>query len=389
MINHTHMHTHAHTTTIGDDPTTPEDAPAAEPPKRRGRPRKSEAQAMADAALPLMAPPSAEGPVASAPIAAAAAAAAPAPAVTLAAAAPLPRWDEAAAAGASEDDPRRLGLHRRLQAAAERGAPQDAEAALAAMGAAGLAPGPRAWHVLALAYLKAGDADGALEAAARAGDAGAPLLPDTYGALVFGLMQPPAADPEGARGVVETARAAGAAAALQARFVLLAQLEARGMHADAAREGAALLEEGAFGPLGGSGGSGVAASAATADAADAADSTVASRDQQEALAALVSALCALGRASDALALYGDALTAGRLEAPARLCAPVVRAFAVAGDVATAQQVLDEALRDGVRPDAACYNGLLEGLVAHMVPGGGEAEAGVRSDLVYGRALEDQ
>jgi hypothetical protein len=77
-------------------------------------------------------------------------------------------------AGASEDDPRRFSFHRRLQAAAERGDVAAATTALGDMAAAGLPPGPRAWHVAAVAHLKAGDIDGALAASVRADEGGCP-----------------------------------------------------------------------------------------------------------------------------------------------------------------------------------------------------------------------
>jgi hypothetical protein len=75
----------------------------------------------------------------------------------------------------------------------------------------------------------------------------------------------------------------------------------------------------------------------------------------------------------------------------------VRATALAGDIAAAQSLLDEAVRDGERLDAACYNGLIAGLVKWMAPangnggggGGGVNGGAVRGDNVYGISLEDQ
>jgi hypothetical protein len=146
----------------------PDDAelPTGDPPKRRGRPRKSDAPAAAEAIERLTEIAGGRAP-------ASAAAAAAAAAGTPAAPAAPPRWTEAAQEGAGgEDDPRRFPYHRRLQVAAQRGDPREAEGVLADMADAGLPPGPRAWHVLALAHLKAGDVDGALEASVRA-DTGA------------------------------------------------------------------------------------------------------------------------------------------------------------------------------------------------------------------------
>jgi hypothetical protein len=142
----------------GEPEPKPEAAAAAAPPPaeapkpRRGRPRKSEAAASEEATARL----------AAAALATGAGGAEPAPS-------PVPvRWDAAAAAGASEEDPRRFGFHRRLQAAAERGDADEAAVVLSDMAAAGLPPGPRAWHVAVVAHLKGGDVDGALAASVKA-----------------------------------------------------------------------------------------------------------------------------------------------------------------------------------------------------------------------------
>ena len=54
---------------------------------------------------------------------------------------------------------------RRLYDAAKAGQCGEAAEVLAEMAAAGLQPGPRAYHALVIAYVKAGDAIGALAAA--------------------------------------------------------------------------------------------------------------------------------------------------------------------------------------------------------------------------------
>lgn len=61
---------------------------------------------------------------------------------------------------------------RRINTAAKEGNVSGAESALFAMSAAGLPPGPRAYHVLLCAYLKAKDLPGALEVTNRATEAG-------------------------------------------------------------------------------------------------------------------------------------------------------------------------------------------------------------------------
>ena len=70
----------------------------------------------------------------------------------------------------SEDAQPNIGLHwhRRLHAAAKAGEAGTAEAVLSEMTAIGLSPGPRAYHALAVAYAKAGDAHAALSAVQRA-----------------------------------------------------------------------------------------------------------------------------------------------------------------------------------------------------------------------------
>lgn len=61
---------------------------------------------------------------------------------------------------------------RRLQTAASEGNIDGAESAISGMEAAGLAPGPRAFHVLVCAYLKGGDTAGALGVTGRATELG-------------------------------------------------------------------------------------------------------------------------------------------------------------------------------------------------------------------------
>eukprot|EP00878_Enallax_costatus_P013885 GHUV01014520.1.p1 GENE.GHUV01014520.1~~GHUV01014520.1.p1 ORF type:complete len:322 (+),score=99.18 GHUV01014520.1:398-1363(+) len=98
-------------------------------------------------------------------------------------------WAEAAASTAGEEDRRRFPYHRRIHTAAQDGNISGAEAALASMSAVGLPPGPRAYHVLLCAYLKAGDVAGALDVTRRATDAGVQLLPESYAALIFSYME--------------------------------------------------------------------------------------------------------------------------------------------------------------------------------------------------------
>lgn len=59
-----------------------------------------------------------------------------------------------------------------MQSAASDGNIDGAETAFSGMEAAGLVPGPRAFHVLLCAYLKGGDTPGALGVVGRATEAG-------------------------------------------------------------------------------------------------------------------------------------------------------------------------------------------------------------------------
>ncbi|GBF87350.1 hypothetical protein Rsub_00061 [Raphidocelis subcapitata] len=338
-----------------DDPGGDPDAP-----KRRGRPKKGEEAAIAEETTARI-----ESARAAAAAAAAAASAPP----------PAARWPDAAAAGASEDEPRRFGFHRRLQAAAQQGDAHDAEGVLSDMADAGMPPGPRAWHVLVIAHLKAGDVDGALDASVRADEAGVSLLLETWCALVYGLMSGERPDVEGAREIVATVESAGADAT-GVRCVLLTQLSARGLHSDAAVEGAALRAEGRF-----------------AAPPPREEEGLGRGSLQDAALAFVESLCALGRQSEALELYGDLFNSGRLSSPARPLAALVRASAAAGDIGGAQRLLDEARRDGVELDAPCFNGLLAGLVRFMGPEGEAAAAdegaAVNGGSVLGTPLEEQ
>ena len=81
---------------------------------------------------------------------------------------------------------------RRLAAAANRGdlqGAEEAEAVLAEMEAAGLPPGPRAYHVLIFAYTQAGAAGEAWGATMRAIRAGASLLQATFEVLIHGYVR--------------------------------------------------------------------------------------------------------------------------------------------------------------------------------------------------------
>lgn len=78
---------------------------------------------------------------------------------------------------------------RRLMVAAKQGATADAEDVIRDMAAAGLMPGPRAYHGLVFAAVKAGDAEAALDAVRSCYEAGIQPLPESYTVLIHAFMQ--------------------------------------------------------------------------------------------------------------------------------------------------------------------------------------------------------
>ena len=73
--------------------------------------------------------------------------------------------------------------------ASRYGATTDAEEILEEMATAGLTPGPRAYHGLVFAYVKAGDAEGALDALRAAHEAGIQPIAESYTVLIHAFMQ--------------------------------------------------------------------------------------------------------------------------------------------------------------------------------------------------------
>lgn len=73
--------------------------------------------------------------------------------------------------------------------AAKQGATADAEEVVRDMAAAGLMPGPRAYHGLVFTYVKAGDAEGALDAVRSCYEAGIQPAPESYTILIHAFMQ--------------------------------------------------------------------------------------------------------------------------------------------------------------------------------------------------------
>ena len=87
------------------------------------------------------------------------------------------------------------------------GEPEAAEGAIADMEAAGLAPGPRAYHAYVFAHVKANSASGALAAIRRCWEAGVVPLPETYAAVVAAHLG--ARDLDTAEAVLASNRRAG------------------------------------------------------------------------------------------------------------------------------------------------------------------------------------
>ncbi len=92
--------------------------------------------------------------------------------------------------------------------AAKSGMVDKAEEAIAQMAAAGLDPGPRAFHVLMFAYVKSKQAAQALVVARRASDAGFKLLPETFVVLIYAFLnQDDGPDLDTAMSLMESMRA--------------------------------------------------------------------------------------------------------------------------------------------------------------------------------------
>ena len=73
--------------------------------------------------------------------------------------------------------------------AAKQGATAGAEQVIRDMKAAGLQPGPRAYHGLVFAYVKVGEAEAALDAMRSAAEAGVQPIPESYTLLIHAFMQ--------------------------------------------------------------------------------------------------------------------------------------------------------------------------------------------------------
>lgn len=73
--------------------------------------------------------------------------------------------------------------------AAKQGASAEAEQVLRDMRAAGMQPGPRAYHGLVFAYVKLGEAEAALDAMRSAAEAGVQPIPESYTLLIHAFMQ--------------------------------------------------------------------------------------------------------------------------------------------------------------------------------------------------------
>ena len=73
--------------------------------------------------------------------------------------------------------------------AAKNGDREDAEQVILDMAAAGLNPGPRAYHGLVFTYVKASDAEAALDVLRSAYEAGIQPIAESYTVLIHAFMQ--------------------------------------------------------------------------------------------------------------------------------------------------------------------------------------------------------
>ncbi|KAF8065665.1 pentatricopeptide repeat-containing protein [Scenedesmus sp. PABB004] len=254
-------------------------------------------------------------------------------------------WAEAAASTAGEEDRRRFPFHRRIHAAALAGNVDGAAAAFDQMAAAGLPPGPRAYHVLLCAHLKAGDLQGGLAVTQRATAAGVQLLPESYAALIFAHMELSPPEPGVAKSLYAALAGTGAPAQLP-WAVLCRLLSAKGFAADAA----AAVREGLAGGL-----------ALDADVAE----------------AYVKALCDLGEMDAALKVLEGLSARYGFRPEARHVNYVVAAEALAGNMPDAAGLVDAAGSRGWGRDAGTFNALLAGLVAQLA----QAQAAASDELV--------
>ncbi|KAF6261647.1 hypothetical protein COO60DRAFT_743720 [Scenedesmus sp. NREL 46B-D3] len=250
-------------------------------------------------------------------------------------------WADAAASGAGEEDRRRFPYHRRLHNAAKDGNTSAAEAAFASMGAAGLPPGPRAYHVLLCCHLKAGDLPGALAVTARATDAGVQLLPESYAALIYSHME--LSPPDVALAKALYGALPGTGSELQAPWAVLCRLlAAKGFAADAVaavREG---LEAGLL-------------------------------LDEDVAEAYIMALCDTEQADAALKVLETARSRHGFTPEPRHVNYVVAAYALAGNFTDAAGLTDAAGSRGWGRDAGSFNALLAGMVQELrqLLGGGE------------------
>lgn len=106
-----------------------------------------------------------------------------------------------------ESDPARHMYHTQLKKAATTGESESAEQIIANMEAAGLAPGPRAYHAFVFAHVKGGSPSGALAAIRRCWESGVVPLPETYAAVVAAHLG--ARDLDTAEAVLASNRRAG------------------------------------------------------------------------------------------------------------------------------------------------------------------------------------
>eukprot|EP00879_Flechtneria_rotunda_P015417 GHRR01016120.1.p1 GENE.GHRR01016120.1~~GHRR01016120.1.p1 ORF type:complete len:216 (+),score=88.11 GHRR01016120.1:1114-1761(+) len=205
------------------------------------------------------------------------------------------------------------------------------------MTAAGLPPGPRAYHVLLCAYLKAGDLAGSLAVTARATEAGVQLLPESYAALIFAHMDKSPPDLTVAKTLYSAT--AGTDTDPQAPWAVLCRLlAAKGF----AQDTVSMVQEGL-----------AAALQMDADVAE----------------AYTKGLCETGQADAALKFLESMGQRYAMKPEARHVNYVVAAFANGGNLTDAAALADAAGSRGWGRNAGTFNGLLMGLVKQLQEAG--------------------
>ncbi|KAG1675606.1 hypothetical protein FOA52_014194 [Chlamydomonas sp. UWO 241] len=286
-----------------------------------------------------------------------------------------------------EDDPRRFNFHRLLLNAAQRGLVDKAEEVIAQMYESGLEPGPRAFHCLAFAHVRAKAPQEALATARRASDAGFKLLPETYVVLIYAFLNlETGPDVPTAMSLLESLKAQeGVAGGRPGWLMACRELFRKAMPDEAMPLVARGYDDGY-----------------TCDA-DLYKSVINELCKHarmheyvdgytcdaELYKSVMSELCKAALTQRALEEMGTMEKLGFTPTPDHYN-PIIRAVAAGGDAERARAMIaDAARRPGwAPPDVESYNSLLAGMVSSLKPGQLEGEAAKAMEPVFGKLREE-